>query len=390
MNVLYVLSSSLPSGGATKAFLQMMLEVKKKGVLPFVLLPDKDGIYTDLVRIGVNVMSLTYRPNTYPRYQGIKNKMLFLPRMIARLVVNYSAIHKLKKWCNHHSIDLIHTNVGIIHVGYETARRLKIPHIYHIREYGDLDFGYHYFPNKQFFLQQLNAPNSFNICITKDIQSYFNQTTHDNSRVIYDGVCPKQIELPCYKKEPFFLYAGRIDEAKDVLFLIKAYHSFLEKADMSYRLLLAGDILSPAYYREIKQNINLWSMESQIEFLGRVDNLPLLMRQATAIIIPSHKEGFGLCMPEAMFNGCLAMGRNTGGTKEQFDNGLALCQEEIGLRFDTIEELAELMVLVSKRTADYSRYVQRAFYTVNSLYTVEENANRVYSFYKKIFYDTDN
>ena len=154
MNILYVLSSSLPSGGATKAFLQMMLEVKKRGVLPFVLLPDKVGIYTDLVRIGVNVMSLTYRPNTYPRYQGIKNKMLFLPRMIARLVVNYLAIHKLKKWCNHHSIDLIHTNVGIIHVGYETARRLRIPHIYHIREYGDLDFGYHYFPNKQFFSVQ--------------------------------------------------------------------------------------------------------------------------------------------------------------------------------------------------------------------------------------------
>ena len=44
-----------------------------------------------------------------------------------------------------------------------------------------------------------------------------------------------------------------------------------------------------------------------------------------------------------MYNHCLVIGRNTAGTKEQFDNGLDQTGEEIGLRFDSDLELKTLM-----------------------------------------------
>lgn len=40
-----------------------------------------------------------------------------------------------------------------------------------------------------------------------------------------------------------------------------------------------------------------------------------------ALIVPSPFEAFGLITAEAMFNKCLVIGRDTAGTKEQFDNG---------------------------------------------------------------------
>ena len=45
------------------------------------------------------------------------------------------------------------------------------------------------------------------------------------------------------------------------------------------------------------------------------------MSKALALFVPSSFEGFGFITVEAMFCGCLVIGRNTGGTKEQFDNG---------------------------------------------------------------------
>jgi glycosyltransferase involved in cell wall biosynthesis len=109
------------------------------------------------------------------------------------------------------------------------------------------------------------------------------------------------------------------------------------------------------------------------------------MQQARAIIIPSRFEGFGLCMPEAMFNGCLAIGRNTGGTKEQLDNGLRLQGSEIALRYDTTNELTHLLCEISQSPiAQYQPMVERAFHTVNQLYTEENNAREIFQFYQSI------
>ena len=109
------------------------------------------------------------------------------------------------------------------------------------------------------------------------------------------------------------------------------------------------------------------------------------MQKARAIIIPSLNEGFGRCMPEAMFNGCLAIGRNTGGTLEQLNNGLKLTGQEIALRFDTNQQLTQHLIDVSSQPVDYYRpTLERAFQVVNQLYSSESNVNNVYHFYKQI------
>ena len=53
------------------------------------------------------------------------------------------------------------------------------------------------------------------------------------------------------------------------------------------------------------------------------------------LIVPSKCEGFGLVTVEGMLNGSLVVGKDTGGTKEQFDNGKSFCGKEIGLRYNT-------------------------------------------------------
>ena len=57
-----------------------------------------------------------------------------------------------------------------------------------------------------------------------------------------------------------------------------------------------------------------------IELLGYRKDIPELMSNAKCLIVPSPNEAFGFITAEGMFNGCLVVGKNTAGTKIQFDN----------------------------------------------------------------------
>ena len=114
------------------------------------------------------------------------------------------------------------------------------------------------------------------------------------------------------------------------------------------------------------------------------------MREARALIISSPFEGFGFCMPEAMQQGCLVIGRNTSGTKEQLDNALEMTGQEIALRYETTEQLAGLLSEVADNPlSHYDNYTQKAFDVVNQLYTKENHAKKVYEFYNAILNGKD-
>lgn len=393
MNVAYIINDTVTNGGATKALRAMLNSQMERGIQPIVIVPDKNGVYKELVDMHIPVYALTYRPCAYPKSDTFKNVMLFLPKLLARIFVNRQAYFQLTNILQAHKIDLVHTNVSVIDIGYKAARKVGIPHIYHIREYADLDFGYRYFPNKSAFLRQLDTSNSYSICITKDIQRYHRQEGRASSRVIYDGIRPPMDEMP--HKTPgskdYFLFAGRLYPGKGLGHLLMAYASYVKNFSHPLPLYVAGSQANILYTEKQKQFIAQHGLESHVTLLGERDDIAELMRNAKALIIPSQSEGFGFCMPEAMFQGCLAIGRNTGGTKEQLDNGLSLEGQEIAFRYETTEELTRLLQTITEMPDEaLEPYRTRAFKVVNSLYTTEKHADAVNRFYHLILHEKNN
>ena len=389
MRIAYVLHSTDPLAGATKAFFFLLKGLMAKGIVPFVVVPDKRGIYSTLEDMGVAVLVLNYRPEAWTYRQTAKDILLFLPRMVARLYVNWLSSIRLTSWLKDKNINIVHTNVGVISIGFRAARRLNIPHIYHIREYGDKDFNIRYFPNKHAFWHQFKDHKSYSICITRDIQAYHKQAGNQHSQVIYDGVMPAVAVCPSIDKENYFLYAGRIEHAKGLDILLEAYSDYMEKSSTVIPLWIAGSMNNSQYLDKIKSIVSNRNLSQHATLLGERKDLQSLMQRAKAIIIPSRFEGFGFCMAEAMFNGCLSIGNNTAGTREQFDNGLQLEKKEIGIRYNTKEELTQSLIDVTNSSADrYKEMVVRAFHTVNSLYSREKHAENVYEFYKRIIKDS--
>lgn len=385
MNIAYILHSTAPNAGATKAFLNMLDGLSPYSVHPFVVVPDGKGVTQELKKRQIPTLITNFRSSVYPHCRTMKEKLLFLPRLVARMFVNQRATRAVRDFLRNNRIDIVHSNSGVVRIGFDAARQVGIPHIYHIREYGDLDFGVRYFPNREAFLRQLKMPNNYTICITKDVQRHQQLNGVATSCVIYDGVFPALSEMPVGTEKDYFLYAGRIEPAKGLDQLLQAYKCYVEQTDNPIPLKVAGACGQLPYYRQQVEYVNEQGLVHLVEFLGEYNDIAFLMRQARALVIPSRNEGFGFCMPEAMQQGCLCIARNTGGTKEQLDNALQMTGEEIALRYDTAEQLTEYLLGVGNHAPeDYAAYTERAFRVVNQLYTKDVHAKRVYEFYQEI------
>lgn len=391
MKVIYILHYTTTTQGSSKSFLAMLRGLMAKGVHPTVVLPDNDGIYGMLFETGIETIVLNYRPHTFPNGMNtLCDYLLYIPRLVGRLYLNRRASAQLTEILKRLRPDIIHTNVSVINIGYNAARALHIPHIYHIREYGDKDFGLHYIPSHRRLEHELDQAGSYSICITGDIQHHHHQDGKQTSRVIYNGIKDKQDTIPTQHGRDYFFFAGRIEPAKGLDLLIEAYTLYARQAAHVMPLFVAGGSLNPEYAESMKELARDNGIDNHISWLGERTDINSLMNGAAATIIPSRFEGFGRVMPEAMFNGCLVIGRNTGGTKEQMDNGVNITGGEIALRFNTPDELASRLLDVSTGSQDcFDAYRDRAFRAVNTLYTTEAHADGVYNMYKEILQCTD-
>ena len=109
------------------------------------------------------------------------------------------------------------------------------------------------------------------------------------------------------------LFAGRLDEQKDPETLLAAFAG-LDRPGV--RLLIAGDgPLAPAVRR--------WEERTGGEALalGRRDDLPALMRLATAFVLPSRWEGTPNVLLEAAAAGTPIVATAVDGTAEVFTHG---------------------------------------------------------------------
>jgi len=183
------------------------------------------------------------------------------------------------------------------------------------------------------------------------------------------------------------LFAAFLQPGKGVFDSLKAYASHIKRyPDSIYTLKLLGGYTEDVYSR-ISKFINENGLDGKVEISGKV--LPEVvnanLRLASITFIPSFSEGFGRTMAEAMFNGCLVAGRNTGGTKEQFDNGLRIIESEIGLRFDTVEEMAATMNQnYEKGVSGYEEMIISSQKVVSKLCTIESNYTQIDNLYKAI------
>lgn len=374
---LLTINSDPNAGGSTISLLHLLAGLKARGVELLVVVPAAGYCSDQLEKLQIPWRVDPYLLlNVWPTLNCAGDVWKFIPRLIRKRIYRLSASRRLKKIIREFRPDIIHTNNSLIDIGFRAARRYGIPHIWHIREYGYEDFGLKYFPSRKCQRRQLTA--SHTIAITNQLARHF--SPGERCRVIYNGICPAE-EIGCESaKENYFLYVGAVNENKGVTDLISAYIEY-RRSSGSSPLLVIGRY-DDAYLSRLKTLLRGTPAENGVRFLGQTDNPYAYMQKAKALIVPSKYEGFGRITAEAMFHGCLVIGRDTAGTQEQFDNGLALTGREIGLRFRTRQELTRALQQADA-LPDHTRrsMTDDARKTVQALYTTENNIEKTYEFF---------
>lgn len=388
MNILYINYDNFGGGSTLAALCYVREMIARNHEVSIITRLDK-GYAVELFReYGANVYLSNFDLSYYP---NVHNPMRWFKNFVGRLYRRKKITCLINDVIISRKIDIVHTNIGPLPYALKPCKLNQIPHVWHHREYFDRwNVGSRYFPSRESFFKEINSNGNYNICITHGLLEYLGLTQNKNNRVIYDGVFSiKDIQdLKFVEKEEYFLYAGTINENKSLLTLIAAFSSFTKKYP-DYKLKIAGAFsVSDSYYLKCKSYIIEKDIQKNVDFLGYRSDVRELMRMATAIVVPSIFEGFGFVMVEGMLCKTLLIGRDTTGTKEQFDIGYQQTGREIGLRFNNEEELIDAMkYAVENDTTEMREY---AFKVVCNNYTIERCVNETESFYKHVINDYKN
>ncbi len=375
MKILYISNSSNVSGAP--AALVSLLECLKDRHEVAVILPDGSGpLHKVLSDMGVRCYcDVEYGLTIWPR---VLNPVKYIKRIHSLTVGLDRAATYVGKVIDEFRPDIVHTNAGPLDLALGECRKRGVSHVWHLREF---QYGMRFWPSRSSFRRKIHSFNNWNIAITGCVYDYWR--LRDCDTVIYDGVAPVDCE-PDFSEtaERYFLHVGRIERNKGLLELLKAF-SIYRKAGGKAVLKVAGRP-SLVYGFRCRLYVKLAGLAPSVEFLGHHDDVRSLMRKAMALVVSSRTEGFGLAAAEAMLAGCLVIGKDTTGMKEQFDAGLEYTGEEIGLRYSDAAELAAQLGRVSDAHASFADMRERAFRTVASKYRQEDSAAAVEEYYKKI------
>lgn len=373
MKVLYLISGTI-WGGATISFLTLIKGLREFGIEAIVVMSDRhEEFVQELEKIGVKYYVKSMRFCCYPVTKSLVDKILFCRRIVGVYRNNLNVGKEIENIINAEGVDIIHTNVGPIRIGHNIAKKRSIPHVWHIREYGDLDFCIFEMPSKSYFRKLLHE--DYVITITKDLLCYNNLIDSHKAVTIYNGVMSLNDIVYNPHKEKYFLCCSRISPEKGHEDIVETFCRF-HKNNPDYKLKILGEG-SFKFVDELKSIAIKNDCSESIEFLGFKRDIRNYMSKAKALIVASPAEGFGRMTAEAAFVGCMIIGRNTAGTRE-------IIEETGGLTFNTNDEMLTAMIQCTQMThVEYERIVLRAQSVAQKLYSNEQYVQSVLDVYKK-------
>lgn len=362
-------------GGATISFLNMICGIRQFGFEPVIVHPDNEAKFINILdKYGLEHTRIPLTPLIL-HVKSVKNKILYPYHFMNLSLRLRNTTKALEAFVDSVRPDIIHTNVGIIHEGYAAAQRFGIPHVWHLREYQDMDFGWKAYPSKENFEKKLYA--SHVVAISQGIFDHFNLSS-TKDKVIYNGILHESEVAYHAEKEKFFLCASRVVASKGHEDVVRAFAAF-HKNHPDYRLIILGDGHGK-FIGHLKSLTQQLGCNGQICFEGYKTNAETVkyMQAAKALIVASHFEGFGRMTAEAAFAGCFVIGRDTGGTQE-------IISITSGLAFHNVDELAQAMHDVVAMSQDtYKRIVLQGQEAAIDCFSIERNIQNISQYYSSI------
>lgn len=385
MTVLYIFDNN-NQGGAYKALITMLQEMRALGVDIIVATGEISGLNDDLNVIGIHNIAAGHETALVPLHlHGFLKPLYWLKQCLYYYYwKEWMAVRRVSQQLDFSRIDLIHTNSARCTLGCRLSQKFHIPHITHLREFGDRDFDC--IKRTPFYESILNKGTSRFISISKAIQSYWNADRGIDARknqVIYDGVYYKDItessDEDKRKTVLNMIIAGGVIPAKGQHLVVEAMGYLPAEVRCNITLDIAG-WGTQSYIDEMKKYACERGYDKQICFLGARNDIHERTGMYQIGLMCSRSEGFGLVTAEYMHGRLGVIASNSGSCPELITDGKEGLLYESGnakslakciLRF---YQDRELLISCSKAAQMKAR----------QNFTSEENAKQIFELYQTV------
>ena len=321
---LCVLSHTAKLGGAELSLLELIDSMTKSyGTVFTVVLPSMGPLQGKIEELGAATMPLKYHwwcsdvPDTEETI--VKDRMLTSLESVDRALPALFAL----------SPDVVLTNTLVIPWGAVAALKLNRPHIWWVKEFGELDGVRGQFYQRFDNTLEIVAESSNHVVVNSEAvkEALFAGAGPEKCSVAVNRVTlPPPVE---HAREYFsrpgstkLIIASSVRKPKGQDDAVHAVIRLL-RAGYDVELCIVGHMEpTSAYYRELRDLVTNGGAEGRIHFVEFLENVRPVMEQAQISLVCSKSEAFGRTTAESMLLGRPVIGTNTGGTPELIEDGV--------------------------------------------------------------------
>ncbi|MBN1319907.1 MAG: FkbM family methyltransferase [Thermoleophilia bacterium] len=318
---LCVFSHTAEWGGAELSLLELIdCMTKRYGTVFTVMLPSNGPLRQRIEALGAATLQLDYRWWTEAPDSSRKE-------VDEAMVASCANVHAALPVLFDLGPDVVVTNTLVVPWGAVAAMRLRVPHIWWVKEFGEFNgWGFRFLYTHEGSLQ-----------IVREASNHVVVSSHVLKTTLFGGAGPEQCSVAMNRMtlkphtddaENYFRYrdsfkaviVGNVSEAKGQGDAVRAVAKLLREG-YDVELCVAG--YEPAgsdYCRGLRAYVAEEGLGERIRFLGFLDDVRPLLEQAHIGLTCSRSEGFGRNTAEAMMLGKPVIGSSVGGTVELIED----------------------------------------------------------------------
>jgi glycosyltransferase involved in cell wall biosynthesis len=330
MSVTRIAYLSHQSGvGSEMALVRLLSALDRNRIEPLVVLPEEGPLRAEIEALSIPVHVL-------PLAWWIPATNWSADRFLAQLEGLEERAAALEDWLVRERVDLVHTNTLVTLEGALAAARLGLPHVWHSRGLFGGGFPPAYLDDTRFFLSAVDLLAGAVVCVSEGVRRQMAEVCRlAPLRVVYDGfdvdrflawpaADPRAVRARYGLAETARVVAcvGGIQRRKGQLDLVEA--AALLAADFpDLVFVLAGGAGDAGYLAALEERIAALALSGRFRLLGFEPEVRDLLAVSTALVHPSHSEGFGLAILEAVAMGLPVVATRCGGPEEILEDGVS-------------------------------------------------------------------
>lgn len=360
--------------GANKSLLALMLDLRERyNVKPLVLMYDtKDGSLAE--ELEINNIQYIISPMKF-WVVGKKTKFKYL-RGIKGYIENITNINTIYNIIQKYNISLVYTNNSTVQIGAMLAEKLKVPHIWHIREFGaekgDYDFVFDY---PRIVIRKWFSKAKSVITISDAMYDYVRDDIGKKAKVvrIYNGIATDKTLREFYNENDKlqFCIVGALNAGKNQLELLSAA-KLLSESTKKFHINIIGS--GESYEKLLRKYVKDNNLEEYVTFWGYRDDVATILEKMDVGVVCSKAEAFGRVTAEYMFSSIPVIGADCGGTSELIDTN----QTGILYKMGNIQELSDNMKKIITNRVLLKEMGTKAYYKATDKFSLKNNTDKIF------------